>query len=128
MIDDNKFDISHTRLTSQDIWSNKGKWYEESKNSQDYWDNEMNADEKDALIKIVRRSIERFYDTVETWLPEALVQKGGEYIEVRFGVLLTDIDREIDQSEEATSFQLKEAQADIKNMINDYIDNELGEK
>ena len=112
-----KVDVTHTQLTHQDIWANKGKWYEESKQSEEYWEQKMNEDEREALTRIVRRSIERFYDSIDDWLPEALVQKGGEYLEVRMGILLTDIDREIDQAEEATSFQLKEAHSDLRNMI-----------
>ena len=109
--------VEHSQLTHQDIWANKGKWYEESKQSEDYWENHMSTDEREALTAIVRRSIERFYDSIDDWLPEALVQKGGEYLEVRMGILLTDIDREIDQAEEATSFQLKEAHSDLQSMV-----------
>ncbi len=122
----NYFKAEHSQLTSQDIWDNKGKWYEESKKSEEQWD-QMMDDEREALVRMVRRAVERFHDTVEEWLPESLVQKGGEYLEVRFGLLLTDIDREIEQQEEATSFQLKEAQEDILNMIQEFSQEETND-
>lgn len=113
------FNVSHQTLTSQDIWSNKGTWYEESRDSEEYWMNQMDPEAREALTRIVTRSLERFHDSVDEWLPESLVQRGGEMVEIRFAVLLTDIDKEIDQAEEATSFQIKEAEADVGRMIED---------
>lgn len=114
------FEVSHQTLTSQDIWQNKGAWYEASRDSEEYWMNQMDEEAREALTRIVTRSLERFHDSVDEWLPESLIQKGGEMVEVRFAVLLTDIDKEIDQAEEATSFQIKEAEADIGEMVAEY--------
>lgn len=117
MNDEASMVVSHMKLSAPDIWASKGKWYEESRKSEDIWENQMSDEERKALVAIVRRSIERSHDTVEDWLPEALLQEGGEYIEVRFGILITDIDREIDEAETVTSFQLRETHQDIKKTI-----------
>lgn len=110
------FSVEHKTLTSQDIWASKSSWYEESRDSEEFW-MQLDEESREALARIVTRSLERFHDSVEDWLPEALVQKGGEMVEVRFAVLLTDIDKEIDQAEEATSFQIREAQENVGRMI-----------
>ena len=94
--------------TPKEIWENKDSYFEFAEKSKEYWDN-MTDDQRAAVLRLVRHGIERIYDRIDEWVPEALEVEGGKYIDVHFKLLFTNIDEEIERNEEATTFQIKNA-------------------
>ena len=66
------------------------------------------SDERSAVVRICRNGVERFHDRAEEWVPDA-IRVEGDVQNVVFRVLFTDIDKEIERSEKATSFQVRDA-------------------
>lgn len=96
--------------TPKEIWEEKNEWFDRAKTSREYWDSTMADDQRDAVVRIVKNGIERFHDRAEDWVPDAMKVEGGQYVDITFRVLFTDIDKEIERNEKATSFQIREAQ------------------
>lgn len=95
-------------ITPKEIWEQKDVWFEAAKTSREEWD-KMPEEKREALIRMVTGAIERMHDRIPEWLPEGLEVSGGNYIDVSLRLLFTDIDKEIDRNEQATSFQIKAA-------------------
>lgn len=99
-------------ITPKEIWENKNVWFEQAKNSRESWDGLMD-EQREALNRMVRSALERMHDRVDEWVPEGLIVEGGKYMDVNIRILFTDIDKEIERNEAATSFQIEAAQADV---------------
>lgn len=96
-------------ITPKEIWERKNEYFEYAKNSKEEWD-KMSEDQQSSVLRLVKQGIERVYDRTDEWVPESLEVDGGNFIDVHFRLLFTNIDEEIDRNEEATSFQIKNAQ------------------
>lgn len=96
------------QITPQVIWETKDEWYEKAKLSREEWE-KLSDEQKDASIRIIKACLERLYDTVDEWVPEAMKVQSGEYADIYFRVLFTDIDKDIQRNDAATSFKKKEA-------------------
>lgn len=123
MIPDDQFSVVAGATTPKEIWDEKNEWFERAKQSKEYWDNNMADDQREAVVRIVKNGIERFHDRAEDWVPDALRVEGGQFLDITFRVLFTDIDKEIERSEKATSFQIREAQQGTAALLED-----LGER
>lgn len=110
LIPDDQISAVAGATTPKEIWEEKNEWFGRAKTSQEYWENKMSVDQRDAVVRIVKNGIERFHDRAEDWVPDALRVEGGQYVDITFRVLFTDIDKEIERSEKATSFQIREAE------------------
>lgn len=99
-------------ITPVEIWEQKDELYQFAATSKEIWDN-MTTEQRDATLRLVKTGIERIYDRVEEWVPESLQVDGGEYLDVHFRLIFTNIDEEIERHEEVTSFQIKNAQQGV---------------
>jgi len=115
-IDDINTLAMHHRKMFEEIWEQKDVWFEQAKSSREEW-NKMTDEAQEALERMVRGALERMYDRLPDWLPEALTVEGGNYVDVHLRFLFTDIDKEIDRNEQATSFQIKAAAAETKQVL-----------
>lgn len=97
-------------ITPVEIWEQKDELYEFAAKSKEIWEN-MTTEQREATLRLVKTGIERIYDRVDEWVPESLQVDGGEYLDVHFRLIFTNIDEEIERHEEVTSFQIKNAQA-----------------
>ena len=104
------------QVTPQEIWETKDAWHAKTKSSKEEWDL-MNTEQQEAVTRIVKAAIERLHDTIDEWIPEAIEVKSGEFLDVYFRVLFTDIDKEIHRNDQATSFKVKEAAKGTKAII-----------
>lgn len=95
-------------ITPKEIWEQKNELYEFASKSKEIWDN-MEEDQRQAVLRLVKSGIERTYDRVDEWVPESLKVEGGEFLDVHFRLIFTNIDEEIERHEEATSFQIRNA-------------------
>lgn len=96
------------KITPKEIWEQKDVWFAQVNQSREEWD-KMSEDQREALSRMMKGAIERMYDRIDDWLPEALSVEGGNYMDVQIKFLFTDIDKEIDRNEQATSFKIKAA-------------------
>lgn len=96
-------------ITPKEIWENKDEWFNKAKDSREEWD-KMSDENKEALTAMVQAAIERMHDRIPEWLPEGLTVEGGNFVDIHLRFLFTDIDKEIDRNDQATSFQIKAAQ------------------
>lgn len=110
MIPDDQISCEPGATNPKEIWDEKNEWFAVAKESKEHWDNNMSDEQREAVVRIVKNGIERFHDRAEEWVPDALRVEGGQYLDITFRVLFTDIDKEIERSEKATSFQIREAQ------------------
>lgn len=108
--------------TPKAIWEEKNEWFERAKTSKEHWDTNMSAEQQEAVVRIVKNGIERFHDRAEEWVPDSMKVEGGQYLDITFRVLFTDIDKEVERSEKATSFQIREAEEGTAALLS-----ELGE-
>jgi hypothetical protein len=109
--------------TPKDIWDNKNKWFEDTKKSREEW--EKLADEnREAMINLVKNAIARMYDRVDEWVPESFEFESGNFVGCHFKILCTDIDKEIERAEAATSFQIAEASKETAIMASEFDDGE----
>jgi hypothetical protein len=105
------------QITPQYIWETKDDWYELAKKSREEWE-KLSAEQKDASIRIIKACLERLYDTVDEWVPEAMKVQSGEFADIYFRVLFTDIDKDIQRNDAATSFKKKEAKKGTLAVLN----------
>jgi len=103
-------------ITPQEIWETKDEWYERAKQSQKEWE-KLSDDQKQATIRIIKACLERLYDTVDEWIPEAMNPQSGQYADIYFRVLFTDIDKDIQRNDAATSFKIREATQGTKELL-----------
>lgn len=107
------------KITPKEIWEQKDVWFNNAKQSREEWDS-MPDEQREALQRMVTGAIERMHDRVPEWLPEALTVEGGNYLDVHLRFLFTDIDKEIDRNEQATSFQIKAATQETIKALEDF--------
>lgn len=105
--------------TPKDIWENKNKWFEDTKKSREEWD-KLPDENREAMISLVKNAIARMYDRVDEWVPESFEFNSGNYIGCHFKILCTDIDKEIERAEAATSFQIAEATKETLDMVAEF--------
>lgn len=103
-------------LTPKEIWENKGTYFDYAKRSKEEWD-KMSEEKQAAVLRLVKQGIERIYDRCDEWVPESFEVEGGNFIDVHFKLLFTNIDEEIERNEEATSFQIRNAAAGVKEKL-----------
>lgn len=103
-------------ITPKEIWEGKDEWFGKVNRSKQEWE-KLSDEYREALERLVKSALERMHDRVEEWLPEALEVSGGNFIDVHIKLLFTDIDKEIDRNEQATSFQVKEAAKEAQEAV-----------
>ncbi len=96
-------------LTPKLVWDQREHWFKYIEDSKEKWNN-MDTDRREAAKRLVLTALERMYDNVDEWLPESFESGGGDFIDSRIRIIFTDIEREADRFEEATSFQIKKAE------------------
>jgi hypothetical protein len=111
-------EFSLGKTTPKEIWESKGDWSGVMNASKEEW-GKMADDQREAIINLVTGALERMHDRVEEWVPEGLVVTGGEFLDINLRVLFTDVDKAIDRNEQATSFQIDEAQTEVEGWISE---------
>lgn len=103
--------------TPKEIWETKDVWFQAANERRQRWGT-MPEQQQEALVKMTKDALERMHDRIEEWIPEALYLEGGRFIDIHMRFLLTDIDEQVDRNHQATSFQIKAAAEDLKNILN----------
>lgn len=103
-------------ITPKLVWDTRKQWTDFIANSKEIYE-KMNDDQQAAATRLIRTALERMYDNAGEWIPECLSTDGGDYVEAHIRVIFTDIDKEVERFEEASTFQLKQAEEDAKRMM-----------
>jgi len=104
-------------LTPKEIWETKDEWYNAAQTSRDYWENDMEQEQREALLRMITGALARMHDRVEDWVPEGLSSEGGKYLDVTLRILFTDIDQEIDRHTEATLMEIEDAATNTRRIL-----------
>ena len=68
----------------------------------------MDQDHRDVLESIVKRTLASMHENSHQWLPHCLIEgEGGDQINVRMSILLSDIDAEVAMMVDATDFEIE---------------------
>lgn len=103
-------------LTPKEVWDTRNSWESFVQASLKEWEN-MEEDKRESTVKIIKNALENVYDRANEWIPEALEVKSGNYIDVHFRIILTDIDNDIIQTERATTFKMREAESFAADLV-----------
>jgi hypothetical protein len=103
-------------LTPKEVWDTRANWEAFVATSVKEWES-MEEDKRESTVKIIKNALENVYDRANEWIPEALEVKSGNYIDVYFRIILTDIDNDIVQTERATTFKLREAEGFADDLV-----------
>lgn len=106
-------------ISPKEIWNQREQLKEATRVSrEEVWDKMLsNDEERDAIVQMVKGALERLHDRAAEWVPEGLSAEGGEFIDVNFRILMTDISKEILRNEMATEMSVKSAIDDSKGML-----------
>lgn len=105
-------------ISPREIWENKDHYINLANQSREEWE-KMTEEQREAILRMVQGALERLHDRVEDWVPEGLRAEGGEWVDVNLRILMTDISKEIERSEQATRMRVDAAKADTVGMIAD---------
>jgi hypothetical protein len=109
-VESNKFSIN-------DAYEMRQERQREAEHSIGKWA-KMDDDHRDILQQIVRRAIESMHANTHQWLPHCLMEgNGGDRIDVRMSVLLSDIEAQVDMMVDATDFEIEATKRKIMEKI-----------
>lgn len=103
-------------LGPADIWRDKDDWAKRELQSREAW-SRMNDDDRQAVLDIVQRSLERMLDRLNDWVPSALTVEQGRYLDVTFRILFTELEVELRSKEEITTRQINKAAESTKQLV-----------
>lgn len=122
---ENQVEVTDDILTPSLCWEARHEMFKEYIESHRIFE-AMTDDEREAVIKRVRRSMEIMYDNVEEWLPDSFsLDDVGATLTVKFHLILTNIKKDTADEQRVTSYRLKEAAESLLNMLaNPEVDDE----
>lgn len=109
-------DVGIGLLGPADIWKQKDEWVAREVASQEAW-GKMADEERQAILDIVDRALDRMRDRLDVWVPSALKIEQGKYMDVTFRILFTELEQEMRAKEEITTRKIKEAANATEEMV-----------
>lgn len=113
-------ETKHGTLDPTTIWEEKDRWIERESKSLEAW-KEMDEDTKSVLIDIIDKSLQRMRDRLDVWVPaslgtESAPMEQGDYIDIQFRLIFSDVDREKQAKLELTERRLNEAKEEARRL------------
>ncbi len=103
-------------LGPADIWRDKDDWAKRELQSREAW-SRMNEEDRQAVLDIVQRSLERMLDRLNDWVPSALTVEQGRFLDVTFRILFTELEVELRSKEEITTRAINKAAESTKALV-----------
>lgn len=100
--------IENDTLRPDDIWREKDEVLEDEKKSLEAW-SKMSDDDRETKISIVQNALDRLIENSEEWVPASLDIAPGEYLQVRFRILFSDLESELRNAKVVTERRIAEA-------------------
>lgn len=113
-----ELEVSCATLDPSTIWADKDEWIEREAKSIEDWNN-MDEETRAAVIDIIDRSLQRMRDRIDVWAPASLTIEQGDYIDVKFRLIFSDMEREKSAQLELTQRRLEEAQEQVRRLTED---------
>lgn len=100
--------IENDTLRPDDIWREKDEVLEDEKKSLEAW-SKMSDDDRETKVSIVQNALDRLIENAEEWVPASLDIAPGEYLQVRFRILFSDLESELRNAKVVTERRIAEA-------------------
>lgn len=113
-------ETKHGTLDPTTIWEEKDNWMERESKSLEVWE-KMDEETKAVMIEIIDRSLQRMRDRLDVWVPASLgtgesPMEQGDYIDIQFRLIFSDVDREKQAKLELTERRLNEAKEEARRL------------
>ena len=117
-------DIDFSKMTPREYWDDRHEMFERIRSSVDFYES-LSYDERIAINNKVRHALAIMHDNVESWIPDAFnLDDAGNRIKIELNLMVADIDKDIEDSQLATSFQLADAAEKLKKIIEEVSEEE----
>lgn len=118
-IEDFNVNITLDALSPLMLWESRFEEFKKVQNSHRIYE-EMGHEHRDAIVERVRRATAVMYDTVDSWLPDAIsLSDDGSCVKIEFNLVLAKVDIDVEAKNKATSFQLMEVKKEIQSLLED---------
>jgi hypothetical protein len=109
-------------LTPAMAWEARKVTYKKKCESKEIYEL-MSEEEREVVVKRVRRALEVMHDNIERWLPYSFsLNDIGTCLTIEYNMLVTDIEADRAENELTTSNRLKEAGQELKKLIKELED------
>lgn len=72
---------------------------------------------REAITDRIRSAIEVMHDNVDAWLPSSFELRSGNAITITYNIVMTNIEKDVAEDVMLTSFKLKEASDELKDIL-----------
>jgi hypothetical protein len=107
-VDGLQYEVKADMLRPTDIWDEKDVFLAAERNSLEEWI-KMDDETQEAIYEIVDRSLDRLKDRLDIWVPKSLTIEQGQYLDIRFRLLFSDLEKEKKAKQEITARKIREA-------------------
>jgi hypothetical protein len=109
-------------LTPALNWESRRENYEYAKQSKEIYAL-MTDEQREATTKRVKLALEVMYDNIDKWLPSSFsFDDIGSCINIRYMMVVTDIESDVVEDELITSKRVKSAASDLQQIIKELED------
>jgi len=109
----------HDTLRPDDIWKEKDKVLEMEQESLKEWAT-MSEDDRETVLQIVGNALDRLIEIAPEWTPASLRIQPGEYIDINFRLLFSDVESELRNSQAVTQRRIKQAAVGTAEMVREF--------
>lgn len=85
-------DVISGDLDPSTIWADHDEYIRSEADSKKVWD-AMPDEDRTVLVDLVQEAMTTIKQTVPDWLPYSMTVDGGKFVEVKFRILLSEIDK-----------------------------------
>ena len=108
--------ISYRKLEPVPYWLDRVALFMQVQNSKEIY-KDMEPLVRQLIASRIKFALEAMYDNVDEWLPSAFTFSEGDTLDVHFRITKTNIESDVKHAEKVTSFKLKEASEDLREMM-----------
>ena len=112
--------ITFDKVSPGIYWENRHTLFQNSNGREEAFD-KMAYEDRELITSRVKEALERLYDNVEDWLPEAFKEfDPGNRITLEVSMLVIDHDRAIDNNQKRLSFKVRNAMHELEEELHMY--------
>ena len=108
-------EVKVSTLDPSTIWADKDEWIEREAKSLESWE-KMDDEMRATVLDIVDRSLQRMRDRMDVWVPASMEISQGDYVDIKFRLIFSDMEREKAAKLELTQRRLDEAREQVRQL------------
>lgn len=108
-------EVKVSTLDPSTIWVEKDEWIEREATSLESWE-KMDDEMRATVLDIVDRSLQRMRDRMDVWVPASMEIAQGDYVDIKFRLIFSDMEREKAAKLELTQRRLDEAREQVRQL------------